>query len=211
MTAAASLAKPVPPTSHPPVANGAVPAASPNGKAKRYVSWREFVRRYLSREDGFKYEWNNGEIEKTPRAMNFNQLFVSKNLNRFLDELKKSRPELGDFYSETDIFFFENIHKRPDITYFTDEQVEIGKNGGQVIPSFVIEVISPSDNINRVVRKVNEYFRAGVCMVWHIFPDDREVHVYETPKRINICRDEDVCSAEPVISGFMLEAREIFK
>lgn len=211
MTAAASFAKPVSPTAQPPAANGPVPAASPNGKAKRYVSWREFVRRYLSREDGFKYEWNNGEIEKTPRTMNINQLYVLENLQVAIEKLRADNPQLGKLYAETDILFSEDRHRRPDIAYLTIEQVRAAKNDVQPVPVWVLEVISPSDNINRVVRKVNEYFRAGVRMVWHIFPDDREVHVYETPKRINICRDEDICSAEPVVPGFMLEAREIFK
>lgn len=38
------------------------------GKGRR-ISWEDFKRKYLSREDGYKYEWVNGAVEKTKRSM----------------------------------------------------------------------------------------------------------------------------------------------
>ena len=179
-------------------------------KTLKPLSWAAFSVRYLSREDGYKYEWIDGRAEKSPRTMNTAQIYIRENLDHFLDALRAKNPQLGRFHSETDIFLTPGRHRRPDIAYFTPEQVRSGKSGEPVIPEFVIEVISPTDNINRVNKKVRQYFEAGVKVIWHIFPEQQEVYVYENPTRINVCRDEHPCSAESVIPGFALPARDVF-
>jgi Uma2 family endonuclease len=37
----------------------------------KQVTWEEFQRRYLNRENSFKYEWVNGEVVKTKRTKCF--------------------------------------------------------------------------------------------------------------------------------------------
>ena len=44
---------------------------------KKYISWQDFQRRYLTREDSYKYEWLNSTIEKTPRTMKSNQFGIT--------------------------------------------------------------------------------------------------------------------------------------
>jgi hypothetical protein len=45
---------------------------------------------------------------------------------------------------------------------------------------------------------------------WHIFPKLKQVHVYRG-KQMTICTDDDICSAEPVIPGFLIPASGVFK
>jgi Uma2 family endonuclease len=42
----------------------------------------------------------------------------------------------------------------------------------------VVEILSPSDRFNRVLRKVNEYLIAGVRLVWVVDPEDKVVLIY---------------------------------
>lgn len=188
-----------------------VPSAATTKPAPKSLTWKEFQRRYRNREDGNKYEWVRGKVEKTPRSMNQRQLFVLRNLNQFLRKLQNTNPELGELSVETDTFFQEFLHRKPDIAYFTAAQIAAAADGENQIPGFVIEVISPTDNINRVTRKVREYFDAGVQVVWHIFPELQEVHIYENAKSVRIARGEDLCSAEAAVPGFVLMAEEVFK
>ena len=46
------------------------------------ISIEEFLEKYRKGKDGFKYEWNNGIIEKTT-AMKQNELYISQNLIEF--------------------------------------------------------------------------------------------------------------------------------
>lgn len=181
------------------------------GKEKRYLSWKEFERRYLHREDGFKYEWENGKVEKTHYSMNVQQLYIWKNLNRHFQHLKETSSLKGELTAETDIFLDTAVHRRPDVAYFTDAQIAAAIENPVQVPRFVIEVISPTDNANKVNKKVRIYFEKGVQVVWHIFPELKEVHVYESATRIRIVRGEELCSAESAVTGFVLSADDIFK
>jgi len=183
----------------------ALPIAKP-----KYLTWKEFQSRYLRREDQFKYEWEDGKIEKTPYAMNVQQLYIWKNLNHFFQLLKQQFQIKGELTVETDTFLSELLHRRPDIAYFTHEQIADAIENPVQVPHFVIEVVSPSDNANKVNQKVGVYFTAGVRIVWNIYPELQEVHVYENATTMRIARGAALCSAEPVIPGFALSADAVF-
>lgn len=74
----------------------------------------------------------------------------------------------------------------------------------------MIEVILPTDESEKVQAKRSKYFRAGVQIVWYILPEIREVHVCTSPKLIQVCTDEDICSAAPVLPDFSLTVNALF-
>ncbi len=175
----------------------------------RKISWKEFQKRYLTREDKYKYEWLNGVVEKTERGMNFTQLFILRNLMNGFQKLKSSGKVHGMLVSEPDVFFVEN-HRRPDIAYFTDKQIDRTAFGENQVPQFVIEIISTNDKANKIQRKIQDYRKAGVQVIWHIYPELEEVHVYRGTQ-MNICMAEDLCSAAPVLPDFALAPNAVFK
>lgn len=195
----------------------AVAAMSPTKKkaakkaGPKYVTWEEFEENYLTREDSFKYEWIDGNIEKTPSTMNQTQLLIWHLLNQLLWSLRSKDESIGSFSIETDTFLAESIHRKPDIAYFTLDQMKKAAEGEPQIPPFVIEIISKYDNVNRVNRKVGEYFNPGVKVLWHIFPELKEVHIYEDAHGSSILRGDEKCSAEKVIPGFVLSVNDIFQ
>lgn len=173
----------------------------------RPISWETFEKVYLEREDGFKYEWVNGYVEKTPRTMDKKQFFIQWNLSEFLTTLKVD----GLLIAEGDNFF-SGAHRRPDIAYYTRQQIRQAQNDEQnkVVPQFVIEVISTNDQMNKAVEKMKDYRAAEVPVVWHIFPKQNEIHVYRG-KQMTICIGDDMCSAEPVLMGFKLSVNDVLK
>lgn len=174
------------------------------------ISWEDFQRKYLSREDRYKYEWVNGRVEKTLRGMNEAQFYILTNLIRFLYGLKSRNPQLGgELIAEGDTFYAGN-HRRPDIGYYSDEQIQAARHGAHISADFVIEVISTNDQMEKVHLKMQDYQAAGVRVVWHIFPKLQTIHVYRG-KNMTICTGDDLCSAEPVIEGFALPAKKAFE
>ena len=138
-----------------------------NGHQPRKISWAEFQKKYLSREDNFKYEWVDGVVEKTPRTMDRKQFFIVLRLQTFLNSLNRD----GIFIAEGDNFFAGN-HRRPDIAFYTREQIRLAQDDDNiVVPQFVIEVISTNDQMNKVVKKMKNYREAAVPIIWHIFPN----------------------------------------
>ncbi len=173
------------------------------------ISWEDFQAEYLTREDAYKYEWLDGIVEKTERAMNQNQFFILQNLLAFFRELLNAGKASGELIPEGDTFFLEN-HRRPDIAYFTNEQIARAARGENQVPKFVIEVISKNDVANKVQAKVQDYQRAEVQVIWHLYPELEEVHIYHG-KQVTICSGDDLCSAAPVLPAFELSVAAIFQ
>ncbi len=187
------------------------PAATPAKRVAKPISWLNFQKTYLEREDGYKYEWVNKQVVKSSH-MDFTQLFILRNLQKLFDLLKANSRVNGLLAPETDIFFGEN-HRRPDVSYFTDAQIDRTAQGENQVPRFIVEVISKNDQMNLAHEKMQDYRATGVEVVWHIFPKISEVHVYSGAelKDMKVCQKEDICSAAPVLPDFEMTAAAIFQ
>ena len=171
------------------------------------VIFTVFLKKYNNRADGFKYEWNDGIVEKSP-AMTTRELFIVEILTDLFYTLKKNVG--GILTAEVEQWTTSSRYRKPDLAYFTKEQVREGRDKKEPISAFMIEVISKNDQINMVNDKVLEYFNAGVKVVWHIFPNQRMVYVFTSIKNITVCLGDDVCSAEAAIAGYRMSVNDIF-
>lgn len=163
-------------------------------------------------EDGFKYEWNDGELIKFS-GMKKKEYYIFDLLNLIF--IEKGLYKKGSLISESDVMLSGTPPagiqmRRPDIAYFTREQIYAGHSGEDVIPEFVVELISANDDIEKVEEKLIEYFKAGVKVVWHVMPINKRVYVYTSSKTVKICEGEDICSAAPVLEGFEISAENLF-
>jgi Uma2 family endonuclease len=158
-------------------------------------------------EDGFKYEWNDGELIKFV-GMNRKHFRIFTKLNRLF--ISKGYWKQGTFVAEQDVQLSGIQMRRPDIAYFSLDQEESMNKGEDEIPEFAIEVISGNDKAYEVEGKTVEYFKAGVKVLWLIYPENQSVQVYTSLKQAQICTDDDVCSAKPVLEDFEIRVSEIF-
>jgi len=172
------------------------------------ISLESFLIEFSNMEDGYKYEWNHGIVEKT-KAMNQEQTTIYLLLNRLFCQTQAFK-EMGGLTAETDMMTTENQLRRPDIAFFSGQQIEQMKKGNNQIAEWVAEIISESDNINRVEKKLDEYFAAGVKVVWHIFPATKKVYVYTGPDEVTICMGKTICSGTPVLPDFEVSAATLF-
>lgn len=135
-------------------------------------------------------------------------LYLISKLNELFDTItaKKNR---GLFVCGQDILLTGNQLECPDLAYFSREQIINSKTEEQ-IPEFVIEVISSTDQINEVKRKIIEYFKNGIRVAWLIYPDYEMVEIYTSLKHITVCTDADICSARPVLDDFEIAAADLW-
>jgi Uma2 family endonuclease len=90
-------------------------------------------------------------------------------------------------------------------------QIRQGRiNQEYVIPEFVIEIISVNDTVGEVEAKLNEYFKAGVRVVWLIFIEEQAIEIYTSRRNVTICLENDICSASPVLPDFEISVADIF-
>jgi Uma2 family endonuclease len=158
--------------------------------------------------DGFKYEWNDGELIKFT-GMNKKQVKLYDCLLELF--FQKGLKKTGTFVAEYDVQLSGIQMRRPDIAYLTKAQLNEADKGDDPIPEFVVEIISETDNINKVLAKIGEYYKAGVKVVWLIFPEEKEVHVYTSRRQVKICIENDICSASPVLPEFEIGVDKLFE
>jgi len=159
--------------------------------------------------DGFKYEWNDGEIIKFEKMKKKYLALIRRLQQLFFRTISFSKG--AAFIMEQDVMLTGIQMRRPDLAFFSGEQIDNSAiSEEEPIPAFVIEVISPTDDAEKVEEKLAEYFKSTVQVVWHIYPENHVVYVYTSRKNVKVCTDDDVCSATPVLPDFEIGVNELF-
>lgn len=78
-----------------------------------------------------------------------------------------------------------------------------------VCPDFVVELLSPSDNLEETKLKMEEYIANGARLGWLIDPKSRRVWVY-TPSGTECLEQPSTLCGDPVLPGFVLDLTGIF-
>ena len=168
---------------------------------ERFRQWRS--------NDGWKYDWNNGEISKYKKMVSEKQRYIVQNLLNFFYE--KGLHKQGGLMPESEMAYDDKHYRIPDLAYYTTEQTKAAATGQHTIASFVIEILSDTDFAKDIENKLWEYFKNGVQVVWHIAPYQSLVKVYTSPRHVTICTDADICSAKPALTDFEITVNQIFE
>jgi Uma2 family endonuclease len=179
-----------------------IPSVRKPKTVEEFLAWKP--------RDGFKYEWVNGNILKLTKMITPEQFHIVKNLTRLFSTTDSYKTG-AELMPEVKTLTINEQVRVPDIAYFTAQQQVEMANGGAPVPLFAIEIISPNDILEKVDLKLEEYFKAGVQVLWHILPTLEKVYIYTSPLQVTVCKDTIICSAESVIPGFSLAAKAIFK
>jgi Uma2 family endonuclease len=78
-------------------------------------------------------------------------------------------------------------------------------------PDFVIELRSPTDNLQAVLDKMQEYLDNGAQLGWLLDPLTRWVHVYLPQRSPEILEAPSTVSADPLLPGFVLDLQKIWE
>lgn len=174
----------------------------------RKVSLEKFLQMEF-KPNGFKYEWNNGKIEKRKKMKAEERFIIDNILTKF--NLTSSYAQGNRIMPEADILLASvSTYRRPDAVYLTKAQIRDRKAFSEA-PAFVIELLSESNSSLEMDRKLEEYFQGGIKVVWFISPEVKKVYVYTSPKNVQICTDDDLCTAPNVIEDFGIRVNEIFE
>ena len=158
--------------------------------------------------DGYTYEWNDGEIIRF-ESMKKKHLLILRTFSRLFINTKAFQ-QGGELISEQDVWLTGIQMRRPDLAFFSGEQIDNSQSSeDEPIPAFAIEIVSPTDDATKVEEKLVEYFKCGVQVVWHVYPENQVVYVYTSRKNVNICTEDDLCSAQPVLPDFEISVNDL--
>ena len=160
-------------------------------------------------DDNYVYEFNNGVLEPTTSRKQEEVYLLNALENQFFQT--NAFHEGGRLRAEVDVWVSDKQMRRPDVLFFTKSQFVKMAAGENAMPAFVAELVSENDDARKYIKKLHEYFQAGVQVVWLVFPDDYTVYVYTSPKTVTICTDIDVLSASPALPELQMTVNDLFK
>ena len=103
----------------------------------------------------------------------------------------------------------------PDVAYISWRRFPNRKIPATPIPAlapdFAIEVLSASNTLSEMRRKRNEYFAAGVQLIWEVDPSAKSVAVYTEPESPTIFFAPCTITAAPVLPDFSVSLLEWFR
>jgi Uma2 family endonuclease len=118
------------------------------------------------------------------------------------------RAKLGVTFDSSAGFKLPNGSDRsPDAAWILTERwealtVEQREKFAPICPDFVMELISPSDNLKAVQEEMREYQENGVRLGWLINRKDRQVEIYRLDGSVEILQSPTSLSGEDVLPGF---------
>ena len=104
--------------------------------------------------------------------------------------------------------------RAPDVLFLSHERdaARTRRHGFlDVAPELVVEILSPTDRPAEVRRKLDEYFAAGVRVVWVVDPAERAVRVHVAHGEPRRFAAGDVLRGEDVLPGLELPVDEVFE
>lgn len=150
-------------------------------------------------------------IEKT---VGFDESLLATAIGELLRRFVRPK-KLGLVAGEAGILkLVEGLIQIPDVSYVSVDRLPNGKRPRTQVPNLVpdlaVEVISPSNTAREMQRKLAAYFKAGVRLVWLVYPRKRTVDVYTAPRTKTVLKEDDTLTGGIVLPGLEISLKELF-
>lgn len=112
------------------------------------------------------------------------------------------------------------LHRNPDAVVGADAAficsaqlpLKLSREGYlETIPDLVVEVLSKNDRRSYVTRKVTNYLKAGVKVVWTIDPAKRSINEFRTNSETKTYEESATLELQDLIPGFQYRVADLFR
>jgi len=124
--------------------------------------------------------------------------------------------DAGKTFDSNTMFVLPNGAKRmPDASWVKRDRWDALTRQQQdgyppLCPDFVVELRSPTDSLEELQAKMQEYIDNGARLGWLINPQDRQVEIYRPGQETEVLQSPPNLSGEGVLPGFVLSLQLIF-
>jgi len=163
-------------------------------------------------KDGHKYELLDGDLIVSPVHENHGSVCIEITI---LIGLFVRRHKLGKVYdSSTGFRLTRDLLLSPDVSFVSEARLKTLRVAPDKFlagaPDLVVEVLSPSDRMTQINRKLEHYFAHGTRLAWLVNLRKQQILIY-TADSIEALTDlDDVLPGGAVLPGFKCKLRKIF-
>ena len=163
-------------------------------------------------DDGWRYELLRGRLLREPPA-GAEHSWLGVTLAARLRDFVHVR-ELGFVFGADCGFRITtdpDTVRAPDVAFVMADRLPTGPPRGYVpfAPDLAVEIVSPTDRMSDVTRKVVDYLDAGTRLVWIIDAVNRTAAVHPGRSDVIMLRDSDTLDGGDVLPGFRLPLAEL--
>lgn len=123
--------------------------------------------------------------------------------------------QLGEVFDSSTGFRLSNgAIRSPDVSWISRERwYSLSQQQQQkfapIDPDFVIELMSPTDNINELQAKMLEYMECGVKLGWLIAPQEKQVEIYRINRLQEVLKNPNSLSGEEILPNLKVTLAQI--
>jgi Uma2 family endonuclease len=162
--------------------------------------------------EGRLYELVDGVLVE--KAMGFGESLLACALIEILRGFVRPR-NLGLVTGEAGMMrLMSGLVRIPDVAFISWDRLPNRRVPTEplpdVAPNLVVEVLSASNTLGEMARKRQEYFSAGVQLVWQVDPRMRTVEVFTAPDQSTVLHETHILEGGTALPGFTLPLQELF-
>lgn len=163
-------------------------------------------------EDGGAYELVDGRLVELD--MGYESQVISQNISGELYLYLREHPigVIAGAEAGLTIFGSPKRLRRADLSFLRSERLpgRLPRGNLDIAPDLVVEVISPHDVAEDVQEKVLEYIRAGVRLIWLVYPRSRSVEVVTATGTSERLTEDATITAPEILPGFSAPVAAFF-
>jgi Uma2 family endonuclease len=144
---------------------------------------------------------------------------LGSSLNAIISSLLfqwNSQKKMGiAFDSSAGYFLPDNSMRSPDASWMSNAKWTALPDKEKLrfsyaVPEFIIEVMSPSDRLPELKKKMEKWIENGVLLAWLIVPQYKQTFIYRKDGSIDIIKSfNEKLSGEDVLPGFVLDLNNL--
>jgi Uma2 family endonuclease len=126
--------------------------------------------------------------------------------------------KLGEVYMGDTLFILHTDEngvrtmRKPDVAFVRAERVRPPESGYYFqAPDLAVEIISPSERIGIVRKKLRDYFTYSTRQVWLVYPADQEIAAYTGFDTYTTYRVGDTLPGGDLLPDFSLDVTALFR
>ena len=163
-------------------------------------------------KNGHKFELLDGDLVMSPVHMNHGR--ICARISAMLLNFAESH-DLGEVFDSSAGFkIADDLLLIPDVAFVSKARMKsLAPRLDKFFPAapdLVVEVLSPSERMTQINRKLEHYLGHNAKLVWLVHWQKEQVHIY-TPDSIESLTDlDDILTGGKVLPGFKCKPRRLF-
>lgn len=165
-------------------------------------------------ENGSKHhELERGEVIEVSRPGELHCL-VCGNVTRILGNYTFQRRKGYVLSNDVGIIWERNPDtvRGPDVVLYAHSlrYQDLNPKFYEDIPTLAVEVKSPNDRMNRITRRIAQFLKWGVSLVWLLDPEDRTLAIYRRDSLPQVLEEDEELTGEAILPEFRCRVADFF-